>query len=130
VRQLCREIDEAYDGQVTFHGHCEVSSKSCPVFAYREVLGLDASGAFAGPGTTEPDQPPAHPPSPTLRLTDQGEAVTVLQSLLNRHGHGLAEDGHFGRATHEAVLAFQAAQALSVDGVVGPATWAALRRAV
>ena len=45
---LAREIDEAYAGRVTFHGHCEVSSKSCPVFPYREVLGLDGAGRMAG----------------------------------------------------------------------------------
>ena len=45
---LAREIDEAYAGRVTFHGHCEVSSKSCPVFPYREVLGLDGAGRMTG----------------------------------------------------------------------------------
>ena len=45
---LAREIDEAYAGRVTFHGHCEVSSKSCPVFPYREVLGLDVTGRMTG----------------------------------------------------------------------------------
>ena len=45
---LAREIDEAYAGRVTFHGHCEVSSKPCPVFPYREVLGLDVTGRMTG----------------------------------------------------------------------------------
>ena len=42
LRQLCSEINEAYDGNITFHGHREVNPrKSCPVFDVDEVLGLD-----------------------------------------------------------------------------------------
>ena len=49
VRDLCRTIDYAYGTKVlTFHGHCEVSSKSCPVFNYKKLLNLDASGHIMG----------------------------------------------------------------------------------
>jgi N-acetylmuramoyl-L-alanine amidase len=42
---FCRQIDAAYGGAVTFHGHCEVNPrKSCPVFDYKTVLGLDDAG--------------------------------------------------------------------------------------
>lgn len=43
-RELCRSINEAWLGRVTFHGHREVSAKSCPVFDYRELLSLDRFG--------------------------------------------------------------------------------------
>ncbi len=39
--QLCREINMAYSGRISFHGHCEVSIKSCPVFNYHGLLHLD-----------------------------------------------------------------------------------------
>ena len=39
---LCYAINDTYS--VTFHGHCEVSTKSCPVFSYRKVLNLDSKG--------------------------------------------------------------------------------------
>ena len=43
--ELCQAINDAYGGAVTFHGHCEVNKKkTCPVFDYRRVLGLDAAG--------------------------------------------------------------------------------------
>jgi N-acetylmuramoyl-L-alanine amidase len=42
--ELCDAINEAIAG-VTFHGHCEVDSgKTCPVFAYKEILDLDSNG--------------------------------------------------------------------------------------
>ena len=43
-RLLCAEINEAYDGRISFHGHCEVSSKECPVFDFRNLLQLDRFG--------------------------------------------------------------------------------------
>ena len=125
--RLCKDIDREYESQVTFHGHCEVANKSCPVFDYRQVLGLDEDGSMARPPDTGRQQAPAPELAhPVLRQTDRGESVRTLQILLNRHGAGLAEDGLFGRATFEAVVAFQAKQGLVTDGIVGPATWGAL----
>lgn len=40
-RELCRSINEAWRGRISFHGHCEVSAKSCPVFDYKGLLSLD-----------------------------------------------------------------------------------------
>ena len=44
LENMCRVISQAYKGKITFHGHCEVSSKTCPNFDYRNVLGLDEIG--------------------------------------------------------------------------------------
>lgn len=42
---LCKEINSAYNGSITFHGHREVNKfKTCPVFDYRKVLSLDQYG--------------------------------------------------------------------------------------
>ena len=48
LKELCGDIFlELPD--VTFHGHCEVAAKACPVFDYQEVLNLDEFGAgFVG----------------------------------------------------------------------------------
>jgi hypothetical protein len=40
-RMLCTSINEAYEGKISFHGHCEVSEKICPVFDYKALLDLD-----------------------------------------------------------------------------------------
>lgn len=44
LKVLCKEINEAYNSKITFHGHCEVSAKACPVFDYKSVLGLNKNG--------------------------------------------------------------------------------------
>lgn len=44
LKSLCGLIKVAYNNEVTFHGHCEVSSKTCPVFDYKQVLNLDEFG--------------------------------------------------------------------------------------
>lgn len=42
---LCEEIKEQLPW-VTFHGHCEVSAKACPVFDYKTVLRLNDKGVM------------------------------------------------------------------------------------
>ena len=44
LTEFCGQINEAYSGRISFHGHCEVSWKACPVFNYRKVLSLDRFG--------------------------------------------------------------------------------------
>jgi hypothetical protein len=66
--------------------------------------------------------------NPTLRPGATGSEVRKLQARLDAW-HVLprvAVDGHFGSAVKRAVEEFQAAEGLSADGVVGPATWADL----
>ncbi len=63
----------------------------------------------------------------TLRAGDNGDAVKKLQARLIELGYltGSA-DGSFGSATQAAVMAFQSAAGLSVDGVAGESTQSAL----
>ena len=64
---------------------------------------------------------------PTLRRGSKGEYVRGLQMLLNVViGAGLEVDGIFGEKTEEAVMKYQESRDRTVDGVVGPKTWAAL----
>lgn len=111
------------------------------VLAYR--LAAPAAAPMPMPGTVVPMayHPAGAPPMapmpvvapapapggrtlPTLRLTSprtKGPSVIYLQQKL-----GIAADGVFGSGTDAAVRAFQSAHGLKVDGIVGPATWAAL----
>ena len=49
--------------------------------------------------------------------------VQSLQYLLDAHGAKVTADGVFGAKTEAAVVAFQRAHHLTVDGVVGVKTW-------
>jgi peptidoglycan hydrolase-like protein with peptidoglycan-binding domain len=87
------------------------------------------------PGERPPiDRPPIEPPlttpsgKPVLGEGDDGVYVIELQGDLNREleGCNLEEDGDFGNLTDEAVRDYQRSRALTVDGIVGEQTWAAL----
>jgi hypothetical protein len=66
----------------------------------------------------------------TLQLGDRGNAVRRLQRRLTAHGWPVVIDGIFGRQTHRTVVAFQRANGLRPDGIVGPITHRALARPV
>lgn len=144
LQSLCHQINEAYGGKVTFHGHCEVAAKACPVFDYKAVLGLRAGGvlprsaASASSVTIETPrlrsdvglEEPTVARYATLRSGDKGGAVRELQATLASLGYfSGALDGDFGPRTRAAVLAFQADNHLVTDGVFGPASDEALKTA-
>jgi FlaG/FlaF family flagellin (archaellin) len=79
------------------------------------------------PTTTEPAS--TEPAPVTVRKGDGGEAVRAVQQALADLGYDVAVDGNFGEQTAAAVVAFQTASGLDPDGVVGPATYAALAQA-
>jgi hypothetical protein len=66
---------------------------------------------------------------PQLYKGDKGDSVKAAQILLIGHGYSCGKhgaDGSFGSDTDAAVRAFQKANGLVADGIVGPATWAKL----
>lgn len=68
---------------------------------------------------------------PILHTGYHGGCVAQLQTDLNSiSGNHLAVDGTFGPQTYAAVIAFQGANGLPQDGMVGPATKKALEAAV
>lgn len=67
------------------------------------------------------------PPYPLLREGNRGAYVTLLQQLLESNLYPVGGiDGIFGSRTLSAVRAFQGANNLAVDGLVGNNTWNAL----
>lgn len=66
--------------------------------------------------------------APVLHRGSKGDAVADLQEKLQKAGfYHLAIDGDFGGGTEGAVIAFQKAHGLVVDGIVGKKTAAALQ---
>jgi hypothetical protein len=87
------------------------------------------------PSTTTTTAAPTHPvvpaPATTLKPGDQGAQVKRLQRALLQLGYAVgAVDGDYGTSTEAAVTSFQKASNLTADGVLGPATLRALKRAL
>ena len=76
-------------------------------------------GYFAQPQTANTD---------LLRKGDRGDDVKLLQHRLNLLGWQLTEDGIWGVQTDSAVRGYQYRAGLTVDGIVGAKTRAALIR--
>ena len=75
--------------------------------------------------------PSTQAPSTTLKPGDTGQQVKLLQQSLGSLGFSVGTvDGDYGPATQVAVEKFQVAKNLAEDGIVGPATLAALQKAV
>ena len=64
--------------------------------------------------------------SENLSIGDIGSEVKALQRALAALGFDIVADGDFGPITRGIVIDFQAANGLEPDGIVGPATKAAL----
>ena len=67
-----------------------------------------------------------------LKKGNTGDDVKKIQQALSDLGYDLGKwgvDGILGSATTEAIKAFQKAQGLTVDGIIGPDTIAALEKA-
>ena len=119
------------------------------------VAGLALGGVFSGGGTsptttstttpattttqtqsttttsTAPTHPAVPAPATTLKPGDQGVQVKRLQRALLQLGYAVgAVDGDYGTSTETAVTSFQKASNLTADGVLGPATLQALKRAL
>ena len=82
-----------------------------------------------GDAPTPPAPPTPTPTKPTLRKGAQGAYVKEAQQKLINWGFSVGAkgaDGIFGQATYNAVIAFQRANSLSADGIIGKNTWAKL----
>ena len=62
-------------------------------------------------------------PWPLVRRGANGHPVRTVQHLLRAHSQQVSVDGVFGPLTEAAVKAVQAASGLTADGIVGPQTW-------
>jgi len=118
LNALAVQIDHNYEN-ISFHGHCEVSSKACPVFNYQKVLHLDNYGSLYKNDralTLLPDNDIDE--LPDLLLGSRGEAVELLQKLLF-----IKIDGIFGPQTSRSVKAFKRSQQLYASDVVKSYIW-------
>ena len=120
LKTLCTDINNAYLQQVSFHGHCEVAAKACPVIDYKEILKLDNYGSL---GLDTPVITVTDNDFPRLNFGDKGEAVRKLQELLH-----ITVDGDYGPITLEKVKAFKRQNGLYPSGIVTEQVWILLSK--
>lgn len=108
------------------------------VKSYQQSKNLDADGIvgkltwdtlFNGVSRGDTEDNTIQYPGYLIGLGNADSNVTLIQKRLNMLNMGtLIEDGIFGAATKNAVIAFQNQNSLDADGVVGQSTWAKLFR--
>jgi len=98
-----------------------------------DVMASFPLSSAPAPAPAPADGSKPYPGASTRKHSRASARVREIQERLaelgyqNSSGTGpLVADGDFGNATDSAVRAFQMASSLTVDGIVGPATWAAL----
>jgi len=118
LNQLAIQIEHNYEN-ISFHGHCEVSKKACPVFNYRKVLDLDRYGSLnKNEISLTPLVSTKADDLPDLKLGSRGEAVELLQQLLF-----IKIDGIFGPQTSRSVKAFKKLHGLYTSDIVKSYVW-------
>lgn len=116
-----------YDDQVEWlYDQVEVNT---PVIITTSNKSFNAIAASNGYKVTGSDSVPVSTPASTsvLKIGMKGPEVKKLQQVLTSKGYSTnGTDGIYGPATEAAVMKFQAAKKLKVDGVVGATTKKAL----
>lgn len=117
--------------QRTWHGGLSGNNTSCPGADLRSWVqaGMPASGGGSTPtppptrpGTTAPAWPGPILIQPPVRHT---ETCRRWQQRMRERGWRIDVDGWYGPASERVCRQFQSEKRLSVDGRVGPQTWAA-----
>lgn len=92
-------------------------SKEFEAWHWQYALGDRTPDGSSAPVVPVASSSPAYPGVP-VRLGAKGEAVKRIQEKV-----GAVADGGFGPQTEKSVMAWQSANGLKPDGVVGPVTW-------
>jgi len=106
------------------------------VMDFQQAKGLNPDGVVGAKTETTLNEPRQSSPQAAsdsdngvLKIGSRGESVTAVQQKLADIGIPAGEQGVFDEATQEAVRQFQQAKGLTVDGIVGQQTLAALPEA-
>ena len=126
-QELVQYLKDKY-GISKVQKHSDVNATGCPGthFPFKEV-----SEGVAADKPTESTVGGFTAMFPQLSKGSKGDKVRVLQELLLGRGYDLGTygaDGDFGETTHRRVVAFQVANGLTADGIVGENTWRKLLR--
>ena len=105
----------------------DLQSKDDEIAALRESLSKTTEEKYASLNETKSESV-VSVPRETVPETKVHFTVRQLQTALKNAGYDPGTiDGKMGKQTREAIKAFQKANGLSADGVVGKLTWSLLR---
>lgn len=126
IAKILAEVDNVVANLPYDEMHFEICDDAAAVKRVADIL--RARKAAPKPPVAPKPVVETHPA--TIRKGSQGPAVRELQKRLKTvypaYAKNLVADGDFGPATEKVVMEFQRRRGLTVDGVVGPATWDAL----
>ena len=137
LASLCEKFGWRIADVLRFHRECPRDHHACPgslVSKPAIVQRIEAQlEAWGRPTSDEPavDSVPREPHDtqrPSTPPCFDLNTIEGVQQALNAVGYRVDVDGVDGPETEQAVRAFQGHAGLGADGVVGPATLAALRR--
>ena len=132
IKELKWKADKALVGQVDKQNmtvHRWFANKSCPGDYLYNLHGQIAKevNELLADNKTSLQESKVKVEVLKLKKGSKGKNVETLQILLNGRGYNCGSvDGSFGSNTLSAVNAFQKANGLEVDGIVGTDTWTAL----
>ncbi len=150
---LCRMFDIDPNGTISYNGlkvptiidhtgshslglgsnHGDIQHWSRKYGVTMETVRNDVAAILAGDNVPVTPVASVEPTTDTnLKKGDKGEAVKTMQTMLIACGCGCGStgaDGDFGKNTEAALRAFQKDKGLTVDGIYGPVSKAALEKA-
>lgn len=119
VKRVIKEVLKYYPSITQIVGHKDLAATSCPGKNYPLAEMKSLINEPSTDGTSSSD---------LLKQGQQGDKITQLQKNLKSVGYDPGGiDGIFGPKTKAAVVTFQTAMGVDVDGIVGPITSGALK---
>lgn len=120
-------VKAGFRGVILYDNRVHVDTREVTTFYHRNYNG----GKYSKPAKTSwgvsAEVNPYTEPTATVKSGSKGLDVRWVQWALKAYGMAVGVDGSFGAKTVAAVRKYQAANSLTVDGRVGPATRKLLR---
>ena len=123
---LVADIQKRYSNKLWLKGHQELASTSCPEKYMMEWVRQHRTGNKVVQPTKKPATKELPKTSRLVKHGSRGAHVKVMQTQLNKKGFKLTVDGVAGPLSIAALKKYQLRVGLVVDGLCGKNTWRTL----